>query len=244
MTRIVAALMGFFLIATTSATAAPGGLQTKDLKVGAGAEAVHNALVRVHYTGWLMDGTEFDSSLKSKPFSFTIDGGEVIPGWEMGVLGMKVGGSRELIIPPTLGYGKAGAGGVIPPNATLKFEVRLLAVTPPKYRNLSNAALKEMIAKGVPVVDIRTPGEWKQTGTIKGSHKVMAFDERGKFQEDFDAKLSKIASSNDEVILICRTGSRTAAIANYMYTARGYKKVMNVQNGITKWIAERNPVTQ
>jgi FKBP-type peptidyl-prolyl cis-trans isomerase FkpA len=106
-----------------------GGLQYQDLKVGAGDQAVPGTAVSVHYTGWLTDGTKFDSSLdRGEPFSFILGGGMVIKGWDIGVAGMKVGGKRKLVIPPALGYGERGAGGVIGPNATLVFEVELLAV--------------------------------------------------------------------------------------------------------------------
>ena len=98
-------------------------------KVGTGAEAKTGDLVTVNYTGYLTDGTKFDSSLDSgQPFQFTIGKGKVIQGWEQGFAGMKVGGTRKLTIPPELGYGAQGAGGVIPPNATLVFDVELLAV--------------------------------------------------------------------------------------------------------------------
>lgn len=107
----------------------PDGLQYTDEQVGTGAEATRGKTAVVHYTGWLMDGTKFDSSLdRNQPFSFPLGGGQVIKGWDEGVVGMKVGGKRTLIIPPALGYGARGAGGVIPPNATLKFEVQLLDV--------------------------------------------------------------------------------------------------------------------
>ncbi|MDH5633042.1 MAG: FKBP-type peptidyl-prolyl cis-trans isomerase [Gammaproteobacteria bacterium] len=86
--------------------------------------------VRVHYTGWLEDGTEFDSSVsRNEPFQFPVQVGYVIPGWDQGVIGMRVGGKRRLTVPPHLGYGEAGAGGVIPPNATLIFEIELLRVS-------------------------------------------------------------------------------------------------------------------
>lgn len=105
------------------------GLQYQDLQVGTGEVAQHGDTVTVHYTGWLKDGTKFDSSLDhNKPFVFTIDAGEVIKGWDEGVLGMKEGGKRKLMIPPELGYGRRGSPPVIPPNADLIFEVELLKV--------------------------------------------------------------------------------------------------------------------
>ncbi|HTM22335.1 MAG TPA: FKBP-type peptidyl-prolyl cis-trans isomerase [Kofleriaceae bacterium] len=105
------------------------GLEIQDLVVGNGAEAKSGARVSVHYTGWLTNGTKFDSSLdRGKPFQFQLGAGQVIKGWDQGVAGMKIGGKRKLTIPPDLGYGARGAGGVIPPNATLIFEVELLGV--------------------------------------------------------------------------------------------------------------------
>ena len=103
------------------------GLQYKDLVVGTGDAASAGKTAVVHYTGWLLDGTKFDSSVdRGTPFEFPLGAGRVIKGWDEGVATMNIGGKRELIIPPDLGYGAAGAGGLIPPNATLKFEVELL----------------------------------------------------------------------------------------------------------------------
>ncbi|AEI77995.1 FKBP-type peptidyl-prolyl cis-trans isomerase [Cupriavidus taiwanensis] len=111
----------------------PSGLQYEDTTVGAGAEATAGKHVTVHYTGWLYEngqaGRKFDSSKdRNDPFVFPLGAGHVIRGWDEGVQGMKVGGVRRLVIPADLGYGARGAGGVIPPNATLLFEVELLAV--------------------------------------------------------------------------------------------------------------------
>ena len=106
------------------------GLRYQDITIGTGTEAKgRGQTVSVHYTGWLENGVKFDSSVdRNEPFGFPLDCGYVIKGWDEGVKGMKVGGKRKLIIPSDLGYGARGAGGVIPPNATLVFDVELLGV--------------------------------------------------------------------------------------------------------------------
>jgi FKBP-type peptidyl-prolyl cis-trans isomerase FkpA len=105
------------------------GLKIEELAEGEGETAAAGQQVSVHYTGWLTDGNKFDSSVdRNQPFQFALGRGMVIRGWDEGVAGMKVGGKRKLTIPPHLGYGAQGAGGVIPPNATLVFEVELLGV--------------------------------------------------------------------------------------------------------------------
>ena len=110
-------------------TTTASGLIIEEVVVGSGAEAKAGMLVSVHYTGWLMNGSKFDSSKdRNDPFKFGLGQRQVIAGWDEGVQGMKVGGTRKLTIPPALGYGARGAGGAIPPNATLLFEVELLAV--------------------------------------------------------------------------------------------------------------------
>ena len=112
-----------------STTTTESGLLIEEIRVGSGDTAVSGQFVSVHYTGWLTDGTKFDSSKdRDEPFEFPLGQRTVIAGWDEGVQGMRVGGVRKLTIPPHLGYGARGAGGVIPPNATLVFEVELLEI--------------------------------------------------------------------------------------------------------------------
>ena len=141
MRLVLSLLVLLMLCACTDPGPPPGGsvaeLQRIDAVVGTGTEATPGTLVSVHYTGWLYDekapqqrGKKFDSSVdRGEPFSFKLGAGQVIRGWDEGVAGMKVGGKRTLLIPAWLGYGSSGAGGVIPPNASLVFEVELLGVS-------------------------------------------------------------------------------------------------------------------
>jgi FKBP-type peptidyl-prolyl cis-trans isomerase len=136
MKSLLAALMMFGMLtptllqgATMSQTTTASGLQYEDIKIGEGDAATAGKTVAVHYTGWLTNGKKFDSSKdRGQPFEFPLGGGRVIKGWDEGVQGMKVGGVRKLTIPASLGYGSRGAGGAIPPDATLVFEVELLKI--------------------------------------------------------------------------------------------------------------------
>lgn len=235
------------LLPTTALAGHAGGSEVKarDIITGDGTEATTYATVAVHYTGWLMDGTKFDSSVdRGQTFSFTIGGGQVIPGWEMGVRGMRVGGKRELIIPPELAYGKRGAGGAIPPDATLKFEIELLGVTPPPFTNIGNGELKDLLAKGVKIVDVRRPEEWKQTGILEGSKLLMSFDKTGQLSPNFMAGLAAYVKKDEPVILICRTGGRSGYLSNALSREMGYTNIYNVTDGIVKWLADKNPVVK
>jgi len=126
------AILALAAFMTSCSGSSVSELSTKDLVMGTGNEAVSGATLTMHYTGWLYSngrrGKEFDSSLTGKPFTFSLGAGDVIEGWDQGIEGMKVGGKRELIIPPEMGYGAPGAPPDIPPNSALIFEVELLAV--------------------------------------------------------------------------------------------------------------------
>ena len=133
---MIVPILAVFLVAQTGgptkvtgkAKSTPSGVEYWDITPGTGATAESGKKVTVNYTGWLTNGKQFDSSIGKRPFQFKLGAGEVIKGWDDGVAGMKVGGKRQLRIPPNLGYGSRGAGGVIPPNATLIFDVELLEV--------------------------------------------------------------------------------------------------------------------
>jgi rhodanese-related sulfurtransferase len=238
----------YFLIAVFAATLISGSahaaeLQIKNVLEGTGAEAVRYSKVTVHYTGLLMNGKKFDSSVdRGTPFDFTLGAGQVIRGWDQGVEGMKVGGKRELVIPPKLAYGQRGAGGVIPPSATLKFEIELLAVAGPKYTNLDNAELKSLLKKGVKIVDIRRSDEWQTTGIIKGSKQITAFDRNGNVNRSFLTEFEKYVGKNEDVILICHSGYRTSKLSYMLTEQAGFSKIYNVSKGIMKWIDDKNPV--
>jgi rhodanese-related sulfurtransferase len=132
---------------------------------------------------------------------------------------------------------------------TLKslFVALLLAITSfaaqaQSLKHIDNAALAELMARGVPLVDIRTPPEWAQTGSIKGAHRIMAFDEKGKLAPDFLERLAKVAGPGDEVALICRTGNRTRALGTALSEQLGYSRLYNVEKGIVRWIGDGRAV--
>ncbi len=112
------------------------------------------------------------------------------------------------------------------------------------YTSVSNAQLKELLAKGIPLVDIRRPEEWRQTGVIEGSHTITLFGPGGQIHQDFFDKLARIAPRDKPVALICRTGNRTRVASDYLTKKLGYTQVYNVKHGITDWIRKGNPVVK
>ena len=242
MTRTLIGFLFFLLI--TSAHASQ--LQVKTLIEGSGEQAKLGDHVSVHYTGWLMDGKKFDSSHdRNQAFEFKIGAGRVIQGWEQGVVGMKVGEKRELIIPPALGYGnRAVGGGLIPANSTLRFEVELLGITAPPYSNIDNSKLRQLLSQDIPIYDIRRPEEWKETGVVANSIQLTLFDANGRQNPDFMESFTQNVGKDDPVILICRTGNRTSLLGEFLVKKLGYSKIYNVENGIVEWLKAGNPVVK
>ena len=222
-------------------------LKMETLTEGHGEIAEAGKRVSVHYEGRLKDGTVFDGSRpRGQAFSFTIGAGQVIRGWEQGVAGMKVGETRKLTIPPELGYGEAGAGGVIPPNATLVFEIELLEVTTPVVLGQATAEdLMKAQSEGVVVIDIRREEEWQETGIIDGAATVTAFAASGRVHPKFLDKFRELAPSPDTpVMLYCRTGNRTTSLSNALIDQLGFSDVSHLSAGIAGWMAEgRETVT-
>ena len=216
-------------------------LEMETLTEGTGEIAEVGKRVSVHYEGRLEDGTVFDGSRpRGQAFSFTIGAGRVIRGWEQGVAGMKVGEIRRLTIPPELGYGEAGAGGVIPPNATLVFEIELLEVTTPV--TLGQATAEDLLkaqSDGVVVIDIRREEEWQDTGIIEGAATITAFTASGRVHPEFLGKFQELVSSPDTpVMLYCRTGNRTTSLGNALIDQLGFSDVSHLSTGIEGWMAD------
>ena len=173
---------------------------------GTGPVIKNHYKVSVHYRGYLQDGTEFDSSFKrNQTFVFQIGLRQVIPGWESGIIGMKVGGKRKIKIPPELAYGNNGAGDIIPPNATLIFDIEIISIQEPGYKEISPKKLLKLQKEGSIIVDIRTKDEWKKTGVISKSKKITAFTKEGNFESSFLNSIKKIANTTSNIIFVTIT---------------------------------------
>jgi len=226
----------------------PGDAMANELKItttkeGDGPVAEKGMKVAVHYVGKLEDGTEFDNSRKrGTPIEFVLGSGQVIPGWEQGIEGMKVGEQRDLIIPPELGYGARGAGGAIPPNATLYFAVELMEVRmPASLGQLDSKGLLAAQKDGVVIIDIRRPEEWKETGIIEGAATVTAFDQSGRLMPDFQQKFMSLVPTNDTpFVLYCRSGSRTNMLGRALMEQVGFEDVSHLTGGIIQFEEEGN----
>ena len=225
-------------------TAMAADLQIETITKGDGAVAESGTRVSVHYEGRLEDGEVFDASRpRGQPFAFTIGAGQVIRGWEQGVTGMKIGETRRLTIPPELGYGAAGAGGVIPPNATLVFEIELLDVsTPVTLGEATPEALLQAQKDGVVIIDIRREDEWRDTGIIEGAATVTAFQASGRVDPDFLDSFRSLAPSPDTpIMLYCRSGNRTSGLGNALIEQLGFTNVTHLSDGINGWLETGKP---
>ena len=230
----------FFIIALSIslamfATNLKADLKTETIVQGSGSKAELGMRVQVHYTGKLDDGTVFDSSVpRGEPFVFTLGQRQVIQGWEEGILGMLVGETRILTIPPALAYGSSGAGDIIPPNATLIFDVQLLATSwPPSLKELTTEQLLDAQKSGSIIIDIRSSNEWVETGIIAGAETITAFSADGNLHSDFRKKFFSLIKSKDTpIVLYCRSGNRSKRLGNVLVNQGNYTNVSHLSKGI------------
>lgn len=219
---------------------APAQVIVRDIEMGEGDTAVEGARLVVQYVGFLPDGTPFDSSYdRGRPFDFTLGLGQVIQGWDLGIKGMRVGGRRELIVPPELAYGEKGAGTKVPPGATLRFEIELMKVEAATYTQLAPAALKALLGTGVTVVDIRPGPRQAETGTIAGAVSLPAFDEKGTLNRRFLAGLlNVVADKAAPVILIDDDGRRARYMGSFLTQNAGFTNLRGLDGGLTAWTGQ------
>jgi rhodanese-related sulfurtransferase len=228
-----------FIIICISQTVMADGLQINNIVEGEGAEIINHSKIQVHYTGKLQDGTKFDSSYdRGQPFSFQIGLREVIEGWEIGLMGMKVGGKRTLIIPPELAYGERGAGDLIPPNATLTFDVEIVAIKNPGYGFIKAEDIKGLKEDGYKFIDIRTKKEREDTGIIPGSLEITAFDIYGNFVPEFMKTFRDLVELDDNTVFISNEGETASMLANGFVEQLNATNMYALKGGIQQLIKE------
>ena len=202
--------------------------------LGNGIEVINHSKVSVHYIGKLEDNNEFDNSYKrNQPFQFQIGVRQVILGWETGLLGMKEGGKRKIFIPYKLAYGESGAGNLIPPKSNLIFEIEILKVFPPKYKQLDSYQLKLAISdESFIILDIRNLQERNKSGTIPGSVLLTAFDSEGNFLPKFLDSYQEIIKPGDKVIFVSEEGIISSVLANGFSEQLNQINIYNLKDGI------------
>ena len=236
--NILAFLFVIFGLASSVNADTSGKLTFEITSPGQGERAKLGQRASLHYIGKLDDGTVFDSShSRGEPFSFTLGAGQVIQGWEQGILGMQIGETRILNIPPELGYGERGAGRTIPPNAALTFEVELVSLEdPPKLVNATVEEFKAIQSKGAIIIDIRRAEEWAETGIIEGAKTITAFTKNGALHPEFQSKFFPlIEDETTPIYLYCRTGNRTGKLGNALVNQVGLRNVIHLEAGIVGW---------
>ena len=228
-----------FIIMCFTQSLMADGVQINNNIEGEGIEIVKHSKIQVHYTGKLQDGTKFDSSFdRGEPFSFQIGLRQVIEGWETGLMGMRVGGKRTLIIPPELAYGERGAGDLIPPNATLTFDIEIVGVQDPGYGFVKAIEIKALQEEGYNFIDIRTEKERDHTGVVPGSLEITAFDIYGNFVPEFMKTFRDLVKLDDNTVFISNEGEIASILANGFVEQLNASNMYALKGGIQQLIKE------
>ena len=202
--------------------------------VGNGLEVKNHSKVSVHYIGKLEDNTVFDSSYdRGQLFDFQIGVRQVILGWETGLLGMKEGGKRTIFIPYELAYGESGAGSLIPPKSNLIFEIEVIKVIPPGYKEIDGYQLKLAMTGDFKIIDIRTNDEIINSNKIPGAIQITAFDKNGNFFPDFFDKYKENVQIGEKVVFVSQNGDISSILANGFVEQLKQINIYHLKDGVS-----------
>ena len=202
--------------------------------IGNGLEVKNHSKLSVHYIGKLEDNTVFDSSYdRGQFFNFQIGVRQVILGWETGLLGMKEGGKRTIFIPYQLAYGETGAGSLIPPKSNLIFDIEVIKVIPPGYKEIDGYQLKLAMTDDFKIIDIRNDDQITNTNKIPGAIQITAFDKNGNFFPDFFEKYKENVQIGDKVIFISQNGDISSILANGFVEQLNQSNIYHLKDGIS-----------
>ncbi|MDC3178611.1 FKBP-type peptidyl-prolyl cis-trans isomerase [Pelagibacteraceae bacterium] len=202
--------------------------------IGNGLEVKNHSKISVHYIGRLEDNTVFDSSYdRGQFFDFQIGVRKVILGWETGLLGMKEGGKRTIFIPYQLAYGESGAGNLIPPKSNLIFDIELIKVTPPGYKEINSYQLKLAMTDDFKIIDIRNEDQITSKNKIPGAINITAFDINGNFFPDFLDKYRENVQTGEKVIFISQRGDISSILANGFVEQLKQNNIYHLKDGIS-----------
>ena len=202
--------------------------------IGNGLEVKNHSKVSVHYIGKLEDNTVFDSSYdRGQLFDFQIGVRQVILGWETGLLGMKEGGKRTIFIPYELAYGESGAGSLIPPKSNLIFEIEVIKVIPPGYKEIDGYQLKLAMTSDFKIIDIRTNDEIINSNKIPGAIQITAFDKNGNFFPNFFDKYKENVQIGEKVVFVSQNGDISSILANGFVEQLKQNNIYHLKDGVS-----------
>ena len=202
--------------------------------IGNGLEVKKHSKLSVHYIGKLEDNTVFDSSYdRGQLFDFQIGVRKVIIGWETGLIGMKEGGKRTIYIPYQLAYGESGAGNLIPPKSNLIFDIEVIKVTPPGYKEIDGFQLKLAMTDDFKIIDIRNEDQITNKNKIPGAIQITAFDKNGNFFPDFFDKYKENVQFGEKVVFVSQNGDISSILANGFVEQLNQTNIYHLKDGVS-----------